>query len=61
MIKQRKMGGLARLCRMYGQMNINGVIWIWDYVNEEPRIKSEMTKEEIAESEKTKWNLIKKL
>lgn len=54
------MGGLARLCRMYGQMNINGVVWIWDYVNERARIKSEMTKEEIAESEKIKWNLIKK-
>ena len=58
------MGGLARICRIYG--GIKGkdkdgkeVIWLWDYKNEKPRLKSEMTKEEIEESEKAKWNKIK--
>ena len=49
------MSGLARICRMYGSMeavDANGkkVIWLWDYVNEKPRLKSEMTKEEIKAS-----------
>ena len=35
------------------------VTWLWDYKNDKPRLKSEMTKEEIAESEKAKWQQIK--
>jgi len=58
------MGGLARICKMYGSMEVsdeNGkkVTWLWDYKNDKPRLKSEMTKEEIAESEKAKWQQIK--
>lgn len=58
------MSGLARICRMYGSMeavDANGkkVIWLWDYVNEKPRLKSEMTKEEIHASEKAKWEKIR--
>lgn len=54
------MGGLAKICKMFGSVNItdsngNKVIWVWDYLNEKPRLKSEMTKEEIMESEKAKW------
>ena len=49
------MGGLARICKQYGSLDVNGVIWLWDYVNDKPRLKSEMTKEEIAASEKAKW------
>ena len=54
------MGGLARICKMYGSIEVsdaNGkkVTWIWDYANDKPRIKSEMTKEEIMASEKAKW------
>ena len=46
------MGGLARICKMYGSMEVsdkNGkkVTWLWDYKNDKPRLKSEMTKEEI--------------
>ena len=34
------MGGLARICKMYGCMEVTGVngdkvTWIWDYVNRE--------------------------
>ena len=58
------MGGLARICKMYGSMEVsdaNGkkVIWLWDYANDKPRLKTEMSKSEIMESEKAKWNNIK--
>ena len=54
------MGGLAKLCKIYGSMTVqdangNKVTWIWDYKNDKARLQSEMTKEEIAESEKEKW------
>lgn len=57
------MGGLAKICRMYGGMKFQDsdgkeVVWLWDYKNEKPRLASEMTKEEIAESEKAKWEKI---
>jgi hypothetical protein len=55
------MGGLAKLCKMYGQIDVtdangNKVIWLWDYVNNKPRLKTDMTKEEIKESEKAKYS-----
>ena len=54
------MGGLAKICKLYGSMEVsdaNGkkVTWVWDYAKNEPRLKSEMTKEEIAASEKAKY------
>lgn len=33
--------------------------WLWDYVNDKPRLKTEMTKEEIMASEKAKWMGVK--
>ena len=45
---------------MYGSIKIQGYLWLWDYVNDKPRLKSEMTKEEIKASEKAKWGNIKK-
>ena len=59
------MRGLQKLCKMYGSINAGNdkdgkpVIWLWDYKNDKPRLKSEMTKEEIRESEKAKWESIK--
>ena len=58
------MAGLATICKMYGSMEVsdaNGkkVTWLWDYVNDKPRLKTEMTKEEIMASEKAKWMNIK--
>ena len=58
------MGGLAKICKMYGSIEVsdaNGkkVTWLWDYKNDKARLKSEMTKEEIEESEKAKWQQIK--
>ena len=52
------MSGLRRLCRMYGAMEIQGVMWVWDYAKEEPVKKSEQTKEEWAASERRKYELI---
>lgn len=52
------MGGLKRICKLYGSIKVNDVLWVWDYVKDEPRIKSEMTKEEFAASEKKKWEEI---
>lgn len=54
------MGGLSKICRYYGRAEVvdnqgNKVIWLYDYVNEKPRLKSEMTKEEIKASEKAKY------
>lgn len=58
------MGGLAKLCKMYGSLEAvdnNGekITWIWDYVNDKPRLKHEMTKEELSASEKAKWMSVK--
>ena len=44
---------------MHGSMEAVGsdgsrIIWLWDYVNDRPRLKSEMTKEEILASRKAK-------
>lgn len=58
------MGGLVRVCKMYGSMDVTGtdgkkVTWLWDHANDKPRLKTEMTKEEITASEKAKWMSIK--
>ena len=49
---------------MYGSMEVtdkNGkkVTWLWDYFNDKPRLKTEMTKDEITASEKSKWMNVK--
>ena len=57
--------GFQTILKLYGEMKAtddkgNTVIHVWDYAKDEPRIKSEMTKEEILASEKAKWkNTIK--
>lgn len=37
----------------------NSVTWLWDYAQDRPRLQSEMTKEDIAASEKAKWEGVK--
>jgi hypothetical protein len=59
------MTGIQKICRMYGRMKLKGPngedeMWLWDYVNEKARPEKEMTKEEIAASEKAKWMQVKK-
>lgn len=58
------MSGLAKICKIYGSIDVkdhygNKVIWLYDYANDRPRLKSEMTKEEIAASEKAKWSILR--
>lgn len=57
------MSGLARICKLYGSIEVvsegKKVIWLWDYVNNKPRLKTEMTKDEISASEKAKWMAVK--
>jgi hypothetical protein len=57
--------GLQRVLKSVGSMIVQGedgknVVWMWDYVNDKARLKSEMTKEELNASEKAKWEGIKK-
>ena len=54
------MAGLAKVLKIYGEMEVRddkgeSVTWVWDYAKDKPRLKSEMTKEEFTESEKSKW------
>jgi hypothetical protein len=58
------MSGLQRVLKLYGSMIVEGddgkkAVWVWDYKNNKARLKSEMTKEEILESDKAKYSKIK--
>lgn len=58
MMDNKIMSGLRKLCRLYGRIKINGVLWLWDYVNDEPRKADEMTPEEKKASEKARMQEI---
>lgn len=49
------MSGLQDLLKTYGKMKVGNVLWVWDYSTDKPRKKSEMTKQELAASEKAKY------
>lgn len=53
------MGGIAKMCKLYGKMQINNVMWVWDYARDIPVKEKEMTKEQWKASEKAKWQQIK--
>ena len=58
--------GLAKICKMYGTMDVtdangNKATWFWDYANDKPKLKAEMTEEDIKASEKAKWMMIANL
>ena len=36
------MAGLARICKMYGGMEINGTKYVWDYARDEAVPEDEM-------------------
>lgn len=55
------MGGLARICRQYGGMNVNDFEWVYDYIKDKPRLRSEMTDDEFNASEKKHWTDLKNL
>ncbi|WP_299071275.1 hypothetical protein [uncultured Paraglaciecola sp.] len=52
------MAGLARICKMYGAMDINGNRFVWDYVANKaiPESDMPMGSERWKESEKVKWS-----
>ena len=53
------MTGLQKILKVFGEMEFSSdgkkVVWVWDYANDKPRIKSEMTKDEITASDKAKY------
>lgn len=49
-----------KLCKAHGKLKINNIMYVWDYVDDKAIPESEMTKERFAESEKIKWQSIKK-
>lgn len=54
------MAGLARICKIHGSITIKGVVWLYDYAQDKPRLKSEMTHDEIKASEQAKYAIITK-
>jgi hypothetical protein len=44
---------------MYGAMIIQGKRWVWDYARDIPVLESEMTKEQLRESERIKWESVR--
>lgn len=51
------MGGLARICKRYGRMRVNGVMMVWDYVADVAVRESEMPEgsERWMASERKRW------
>lgn len=52
------MSGLAKICKAYGSMKINGINFVWDYVEDRAVRESEMPKgsERWKESEAARWS-----
>lgn len=55
------MGGLARMCKAYGAMVINGKRFVWDYVADKAVPEDEMPdgSERWKESERARWSAIR--
>jgi hypothetical protein len=54
------MTGLQKLCKMYGRLKVDDVMWVWDYANDKPRLEKDMTPDEMKASEKAKWEALGK-
>ncbi|MBS1982837.1 MAG: hypothetical protein JST16_01590 [Bdellovibrionales bacterium] len=54
------MAGLARICKMYGGMEINGKKYVWDYARDEAVPEDEMPtgSERHRDSEKAKFKAL---
>lgn len=44
--------GLQQVLKIHGEIHAGDVVWVWDYVNNCPRKKSEMTKAEYRANKK---------
>ena len=53
------MAGLRNICKQFGRMQIQGRMWVWDYVNNEPVPEEEMRKDperrEANEKARAEW------
>ena len=52
--------GLQRILKMHGKINVidskgKRIVYVWDYANNKARVEGEMTQDELAASEKAKW------
>lgn len=56
------MGGLRRLCRLYGSIKIGDARHVWDYALDEPALEKDMPvgSERWKASEKARAELIKR-
>jgi hypothetical protein len=52
---------LLALCKAHGRIKVKSEWWVFDYAMNKPRPLSEITKEEMAASEKAKWEQISKI
>lgn len=46
------MSGLQTVLKIHGEIHAGDVIWVWDYTNDCPKKKSEMTKAEYRANKK---------
>lgn len=57
------MAGLQKILKIHGSMKVQSggktVTWLWDYANNKARLETDMSKEEIAASEKAKWDEVR--
>ena len=57
--KTKPMSGLQRICKMYGRMKIQGVMWFWDYARDIAVLELVADKERYTASEKAKYAIMK--
>lgn len=55
------MGLLRNVLKAHGRVNVEGVMWFWDYAKDEPVKESEMPEgsERWRESERVRWTAVK--
>jgi len=58
-MSDKQLTGFQKLCKMYGEVKFDGVVWVWDYRTDEAKLQSEMSKEDFALSEKAKWTKLR--
>jgi hypothetical protein len=62
-MKNNKLHGLQKLCKLFGHMKMGEVVYVWDYVNEVALPEKELLADKArwAASEKLKWSRYEKL
>ncbi len=59
----QKLSGLQKICKIYGSIKIQGVLWVWDYANECAVLETEMPMggERWKVSEKKKYDMLREI